>query len=866
MPGDNSTVEKTRHIHLRPFGRLFPHGLKKIPLFERFRKLLYTSTAFFSFTALGHAQSTTLDAQQVVAPSGLSGSSMDILYFSMILGAISATMISAIWLIRERSKIENENTALRKQLRDLQATKGRYGALISDSDQKVIIWEGDGKPTEVIGSLPDELSLPEHIDRFLRFDSWMEFQSSVKLTEALELLKSKAERFDIFVETNRGDILEVQGRVSGGCAFARFVALGDMREKQGRLQSERDRLIGALETFQNLLDVIEMPVWMRDTDGKLVWVNEAFAQATEAKNRQDAIDNSLELLSIQSRETIKANSTPERPFYDKVSAVVRGDLRQFDVADTKSVTGSAGLAIDVSAEEKIRNELESTIQAHINVVNSLATPVAIFDNNQQLQFYNQAFQDLWGIGREFLNSNPDNNAFFERLRADGKLSDQPSWREWKDDMLSVYRSMEPLQHLWHLADGQTLHVVANVNAQGGAIWVFENLTEKVDLETRYNRLQQVQGQTIDNLAEGVCVFASDGTLKLANPAFRALWGISEDQSNQGTHIRAIVPECEKSYDKSDGWVRFADIITSLDDTRLDHEGRLELKTGLILDYALVPLTGGLTMITFVNMSDSVRAERMLTEKNEALIMAESLKNDFVHHVSYELRSPLTNIMGFTDLVRTPEFGTLNETQSEYLDHIATSSSVLLTIVNDILDLATVDAGIMKLDVQDIDIAQLFEETRIQVSDRMKENALALQIDTSHAPQTMRGDYQRLKQILVKLLGNAANASPKGSDIKLSCRQDGNQVVVDVTDFGAGIPQDEIDRVFARFESKGKNGHRGGAGLGLSIVQSFVGLHQGEVKIDSVLEEGTTVTCVLPLDCEAVLIEETAAPETDLETG
>lgn len=845
MPSKNSTVGYCRQI-CTGFSTRFMHQSKNV--FSNMRNLLLSSTVYFASTSFAKAQSAKSE------PMSLTASSMDVLYFSMIIGAISATMISAIWLIRERSKIENENTALREQLRDAQATKSRYSALVADSDQRLIIWDGDENPTEVLGRLPRELAAPQNTNSFLNFEQWIELQSSAKLNHAISQLRSRAERFDIFVETIRGDVLEVQGRVSGGCAFVRFVSLGDVRSEQASLKSERDRLVGALETFQNLLDIIEMPVWMRGSDGKLVWVNEAYSHATEASNRQEAIDGGLELLGVQSREKIKANTTPERPFYDKVSTVVRGNRRFYDVADSKSMTGSAGLAVDVTNEREVRSELESTLQSHINVLNSLSTPVAIFDKNQELQFYNQAFQQLWEIGTDFLASHPDNNAFFERLRADGKLSDQPSWREWKEEMLAVYQSVEPTQHLWYLPDGQSLHIVANANAQGGAIWVFENLTEKVDLETRYNRLQQVQGQTIDNLAEGVCVFASDGTLTLANPAFRALWAISEDQIEQGTHIRAIVPECEKSYAKPDGWQYFADVITSLDDTRLTHDGRLELHTGLILDYALVPLAGGLTMLTFVNMSDSVRAERMLTEKNEALVKAESLKNDFVHHVSYELRSPLTNIMGFTDLVRTPEIGELNERQSEYLDHIATSSSVLLTIVNDILDLATVDAGVMTLDVQDTDISQLLQETQSQVSDRLKENSLVLKIDQSAAPDMMRGDYQRLKQILVKLLGNAANASTKGGHILLNCRMDDDKVIFEVRDHGAGIPQDEIDKVFGRFESKGKNGHRGGAGLGLSIVQSFVGLHHGEVKIESVIEEGTTVTCILPHNCESAVQE------------
>lgn len=808
--------------------------------FKQSKLGLLTSSALLVWPQTSFAQS-----QDTIF--GLSLSPTDILYFSMIIGAISATMISAVWLIRERAKTEAENVQLRAHLRQLQAQTGRYRALISDADQKMVIWEDRGAAIEFLGDLPPDLKVPSDNNQFLDFHTWMDIQSCERFVALLQKLKVNAERFDLTVETVQGQHIEVQGRVSGHHAFVRFVPLQDIRSEKAGLVTERNRLLQALETFQNLLDIIEMPVWMRGNDGKLVWVNEAFAHATEAKNRQDAVDNGLELLGIQAREKIKSESTPERPFFDKVSTVVRGNRRIFEVADTKSASGSAGLAVDITAEEDVRSELQNTLQSHINVVNNISIPIAIFDREQQMQFYNQAFQDMFELGTEFLASKPDNNAFFERLRADGKLSDQPSWREWKSDMLSAYHSVETQQNFWHLADGQTLHVVANANPQGGVIWAFENVTEKVDLETRYNRLLQVQGQTIDHLAEGVCVFGSDGTVRLANPAFRALWALSEDQSSPGIHIRDLVPECEKSYAGPDGWRKFASAITSLDDTRLDHQGRLELDTGLILDYALVPLAAGLTMLTFVNMSDSVRAERMLLEKNEALLKAESLKNDFVHHVSYELRSPLTNIIGFTDLVRTPEIGELNERQSEYLDHIATSSSVLLTIVNDILDLAIVDAGIMKLDIEDVDVEELFSQTCAQVADRMKENALQLHVDLVDAPKIMRGDEQRLRQILLKLLGNAANASPKAADVYLTCRQDGHQTVFEVKDHGVGIAQDEIDKVFDRFESRGKNGQRGGAGLGLSIVKSFVGLHQGHVKIESVMEQGTTVSCYLPND-------------------
>jgi PAS domain-containing protein len=363
-----------------------------------------------------------------------------------------------------------------------------------------------------------------------------------------------------------------------------------------------------------------------------------------------------EILTTIARERIRSVATPESPFHDKISTVIHGNRTFLDVVDVKVPSGSAGIAIDVSGIETVRAELERTLKSHAETLDHLATPVAIFDGDRRLQFYNQAFVSLWKLDIAFLESKPDNAELLDRLRAAKKLPEQLNWKTWKDTALSVYRSLETQSDLWHLPNGQTLRVFATAHPQGGATWVFENLTEQVDLETRYNTLVKVQGETIDHLSEGVAVFGPDGRIRLSNPAFRALWGITEAEAKPSTHIRALGEACAPSYDKPDGWKTFAELITSFDDERRSSQGTLELFSGLVLDYAIIPLPNAQTMLTFVNMTDSVRAERALTEKNEALRKADELKNDFVQHVSYELRSPLTNIIGFTDLLRTPGVG------------------------------------------------------------------------------------------------------------------------------------------------------------------------------------------------------------------
>ncbi len=775
--------------------------------------------------------------------------SAEVAVASLVVGALGAALLAAVWLVRQKGNIEVQSKEMRSALSDANQKISKYQALIADKNRRIVIWEGgqsrlEARP-ELLGQLPPETGAPQDDRDFLAFGRWLRPSSAGPLEHAIEHLRSEARSFDMVVETHRDEILEVQGRVSGGKAFVRFIALNNLRAELAELKIERERLTHSISMFQSLLDAVDQPVWQRDGQGKLAWVNHAYGDAVDAANPEKAVAEGREFLGTIAREKIKATATAMSPFHDRISTVTRGDRAMFDVVDVVTPGGTIGMAIDVSEADMIREELKRTLKSHAETLDHLATPVAIFDGKRRLQFYNQAFVQLWDFSLPFLESHPDHSELLDKLRANGKLPEQLNWRSWKDGALAIYQSLDTRTDVWHLPNGQTLRVIATAHPQGGATWVFENLTEQVDLETRYNTLVQVQGETIDHLSEGVAVFGPDGRIRLSNPAFRALWGITAEQAKPETHIKAIEAACAPSYDKPDGWRRFGQMLTAFDDERPSLQGTFELYSGLILDYAVTPLPNAQTMLTFVDMTASARAERALKEKNEALQKADEIKNDFVQHVSYELRSPLTNIIGFTDLLKTPGLGTLNERQAEYIDHISTSSSVLLTIVNDILDLATVDAGIMELQYSEMSVDDLIDDVSMQIADRLQENGVTLEITAPSGLGAIVADQQRLKQILLKLLTNAANFAPEGSMITLDCRRNETDVFFSVRDRGPGIPAEMLKTVFDRFSSNSKGGKRSGAGLGLSIVESFVTLHHGEVSIDSRAGEGTTVTCRIP---------------------
>ncbi len=785
--------------------------------------------------------------------AGFSVGTYEVMQFAVFAGVLGAALLSAIWMIRERTRVANENSKLRGQVADLNASLQRSEALIAVRDQRILVWGDENRKPELLGALPADSGAPDERASFLAFGRWLTPRSAAALEHAVADLREAATPFDIVVETNTGAPLEVQGRKSAHHVFARFVSLSEARRSNASYKLQNQMLMRDQEVMLGLIDALGMPFWLRSSDGRLKWVNRAYAAAVEATSAAQAVHDSREFLGTQARETIAQQHAASPIFEQTLSTVIGGDRRMFAVTDFANREGSAGVAVDRSEIETIRAEYDRTVRSHADTLDQLTTAVAIFDPEEKLRFFNQAFQKLWDLDQAFLDSAPENALLLDRLRTEGKLAEQPEWRRWKETVLSAYRSVESQEHWWHLPDGRTIRVLANPQPKGGVTWVFENLTERIDLESRYNTAVRVQGETLDNLAEGVAVFGPDGRVRLANPAFSKLWGLDAEAIGRDTHISEIRRRCDDIAVDSP-WGDFVASVTGFDDERRDRQGQAELKNGSVLRHAVIHLPNGQVMMTFVDVTDSVNVERALKDRNEALLKADQLKNDFVQHVSYELRSPLTNIIGFTDLMLLPDpggqpgpgAGPLTARQREYMDHISSSSSALLTIVNDILDLATVDAGIMELELGEVHVGQTIASAAELVSDRLREHAIALDLDLARAPATFSGDENRIRQILFNLLSNAANYAPEGSRITLSCALAGSTVEFGVHDDGPGMSPEVLDTVFRRFEPRANGGRRRGAGLGLSIVKSFVELHGGSVAIDTGEDRGTTVVCRFPV--------------------
>jgi signal transduction histidine kinase len=763
---------------------------------------------------------------------------------TLTLGILCFAVVTAVLLMRTRRRLADAEAAARDEIIGARAESDRVYALLRSEPQIMIAWAAAGDEPEIIGdpTLVTIAEIPEHV---LAFQTWLDPEEAQAMQSAMEALRALGVPFARTLITLAGQPIEAEGHVVGGRAIMRLKQVSGVKREFAELLARFQKQAEETDAFRTLVEALPSPIWTRDVTGKLNFVNAAYAHAVEAKNAADAVQQGMELFDRTGREELFRAHQAEKPYVGRLPAIAAGSRRSFDVLTFPGRRGSAGIGIDATDAETMRSELARMADAHRRTLDQLPTGVAIFAADQRLVFHNAAYRALWDLNADFLDSGPTDSELLDQLRADRKLPEEENFRHWRTNLHEAYRVLEAKEHTWHLPDGRTLRVVTTPNPEGGVIYLFHDVTERLDLERRYDALIRVQGETLDNLTEAVAVFASDGRLRLFNPVFARMWKLEPATLVERPHIETVIAWCQPLSLENPIWRALRMTATAIDN-RDPVSGQIERRDGSVVDCATVPLPDGATLVTFQDVTDSVNVERVLRERNEALEEADKIKIEFVHHVSYELRSPLTNIIGFSHFLGDPVTGSLNEKQHEYLGYIQASTNALLAIINNILDLATIDAGAMKLNLGQVEIRRTMEAAAEGVQDRLAQKEIKLNIRAAPDIGSFVADEPRVRQTLFNLLANAIGFSPAGETITLAAQRLQDAVVFSVTDKGPGIPPDVQDRVFDWFETNSLGSHHRGTGLGLSLVRSFVELHGGTVTLDSAVGRGTTVTCVFPL--------------------
>ncbi len=762
-----------------------------------------------------------------------------------VLAGLAAAFATLAFIFRERAR-GYAHASLRgaTRLDTLATVEDNYRALASMEPLACVIWS-DGHPRLALHTLQSAAGVPAKLPQLLRFASWLHPDDAGRAAASLSRLQANGEAFVSNASTLDGHVIEIAGAVCGVETAMRIRPFSPVNKELVRLIGENKRLKLAVYEREKLLDSLPMPVWLRDAKSALSWVNRAYVTAAGAASREDALAKQIELFETRQRSDLHRLSQSKNSGRVKLQTVVNGSVQIYEAIATPLERGSGGAAFDVAPLAIAKDELERQMAAHSRTLDKVSTGVAVFGADRKLVYGNDAFARIWALEDAWVKEKPSASEFFDLLRQRRLLPEQANYRKWRDDRVLTWDRNRTLDELWHRPDGRTVHVLTDCRSDGGVTFLFDDVTEKLSLERQYHSLIEGQRETLDHLSEGIAVFGADGRLQLYNPAFQTIWSLPDAALQNTPHLDAIIAQSEPLAPGAKFWGTLRDAITGMPDARDTFRATLGRQDGIHLAYTVMPLPDGGTLVTFADVTDSKRFEDVLLERNEALEASDRLKTTFLSHVSYELRTPLTTIIGFTDLLAEPAIGPLTAKQREYLNDIKTSSQALLNIINDIIDLAVIDAGALDLRLSPVDLKQAIEAAELGVRERLSRAKVHLEVHVAKDAATVMADENRLIQVLYNVLSNAIGFSPEDGTITLSCRSEKNGVSISVQDTGLGIPEEEQATVFERFESRSKGSRHRGAGLGLSLVKSIVELHNGRIDLRSTPGAGTTVTIILP---------------------
>lgn len=791
----------------------------------------------------------------------------EILNWVPVLGASCLALACAVWAAASNAEARRIQNNLKSRLKESDARLEHADAVLSSDPGLVLVW-GDSEsaqpslpvpaaflpkglvpmaPNSVMGDFEKVLGKAERTpaEQFRTLLMRLKSSELAGFAQALADLRDRGTPFSMVVTRKDRGEFEAIGQTVGARAVVRIRDVtGAVREVK-RLGTLLEETEIERRKLSALLHALPQPAWIRDETHKLIWLNAAYAKAVDQPSPELALEKGVELAQggeARAHDAITGNHVVE----DRQYVIAEGKRRAMDLMEFPLPNGSGGIAIDQTEADELTRTLEKSQDAHDSTLDRLTIAVAIFDADKSLRFSNRAFASLWGLDRSWLASHPPHGEILDRLREARRLPEQRNFRAWKDERLSLYAKLTEIKtETWHLPDDRTIRILARPHPLGGLILVYEDVTERFALESQVATLVEVQRKTLDHLDEGVAVFGTHGRLELHNSAFEKIWRLSPSQLDGSPHINEVIALCKDLFDTEPVWRTIRGRVTGGEEARTAHKDEMRLNDGSLLHFEVQPLRSGQTLVTFLDQTAQDKVRRALRERNEALETADRLKSAFIENVSYQLRNPLNSILGFSEFLQTGIAGELNEKQGEYVGDVIKGANQLRDLIDDILDLAMIEAGTMTLDISEVDVLGLLEGASSLAISRAEHSAVPVRLDVDAEIGTIEADERRLRQVLFTLMSNAIRHSREGDEITLGAKREAGQVIISVKDTGPGLPPDVLRHAFDSFASEdtGASGRR--AGLGLALVKSFIDLHGGWVTLDSTEGEGTVATFALP---------------------
>ncbi|MCB2075244.1 MAG: PAS-domain containing protein [Novosphingobium sp.] len=684
-----------------------------------------------------------------------------------------------------------------------------------------------------------------------------------ELTEHVRRTQKTAAPFRM-VATPRGSkrSLALRGHLAdpqvspGGAALVWVFDFSDSESELVKLREEASRARGDFAALVSLIEAAPMPMWFRGPDGRLRLVNSAYVEAVGGGSAEEVVGSGTELIEsvdgLTAPQVALQAAEQKLPIERLVTTTIRGQRRAVRVSDLPlGAEGIAGYAVDVEDMEELARSFRAFRDAQRSMLDQLSAGVAQFDAKRQLTFANQPFQRIFALTPAVMLNPPPFERLLDIAHDAGRVPEARDFPAWRREKAGWFLASDTQEEAWPLADGTHLRIVAQPVPDGGLLLIVEDRTEQLRLSAIRDTLLRTRTATFDSLFESVAVFAPDGRMQLWNRRFADEWGLESEFLDTHPHIEELLAKIGPHLTRPAQAKAVGDVVRAATLDRKETGGRrVSLADGRTLEFAGVPLPDGNGLLTVLDITDSQKAEDALRERNAALMEADAVKTRFLANMSYELRTPLTSIGGFAELLQAGLGGELSDAGQGYVADILTSVDRLGEQIESLLDLSQSEAGLLPLAVEDIELMPFATQLVEERSARIREAGLTLDLRGDKSAGKISADARRLARAVGHLLDNAIAATPSGGRILVEVsrhRVDGRDMArIVVSDNGPGMDAATLARALdgLKVSGDGKTIERR-QGLGLPLARQLVEAHGGRLELYSEPGQGTAAIVELP---------------------
>jgi PAS domain-containing protein len=373
------------------------------------------------------------------------------------------------------------------------------------------------------------------------------------------------------------------------------------------LYFHRDSACDDRERFREILEALPMPVWARRADNSMAWANNAFLSLRGFANLDDAVAADATLQPSERELAAKTLENGE-PVNSRISVIVKGQTRvmSFGLASLGGC-GVAGFASDITENSRREARLKLSCDALEDMIDHFPFGVAVLDSERRLTSCNRAYAEMWDIPKPWLDSHPSYGEVLDRLRDKRRLPEQRNFPEWKAAQMAAF---EPAgrrgEEFWHLPNGRSIRIVIHSHLLGGVFILFEDITERLKLESSTNLLSQVQKATLDTLDEGIAIFGTDGRLVMHNVPFARMWKLSESELDGQPHFAEIANLCTGRIGQDGIWGIVSCGVNSATPECFGEWSKTRRADGRVISLSLSRLPNGTTVVAFTDITDLER--------------------------------------------------------------------------------------------------------------------------------------------------------------------------------------------------------------------------------------------------------------------